>query len=197
VGRVLAGLVPDEPEVHGLVALMEFQSSRFAARTRADGASVPLDEQDRTRWDRDAIRRGRAALGRADAIGRGRGAFALQAGIAEAHAIAPTFGDTDWERIVVLYEALGRLAPSPVVDLNHAAAVSYATGPANALRMVDALVAGGKLDRYAPLYAVRGELLARLGRTAEARADLERAASLTANEPQRRALLAKAARYAS
>ncbi len=132
LGRVLAELVPDEPEVHGLVALMELTAARFPARLDANGDPVLLADQDRRRWDRGAITRGRAALARADAAGRGRGAYSLQAAIAECHAVAVSVDDTDWDRIVVLYEALGRLAPSPIVELNRAAAVSMASGPAAA-----------------------------------------------------------------
>ena len=133
LGRALAELLPREPEVHGLVALMEFQSSRFAARTTPDGSPILLADQNRSRWDVAQIRRGTAALARADALGKGRASYGLQAAIAQAHAIAPSVDDTDWERIVVLYEALGRLAPNPVVDLNRAIAVSKAVGPASGL----------------------------------------------------------------
>ncbi|MBT2517861.1 RNA polymerase sigma factor [Streptomyces sp. ISL-90] len=191
--RMVAGLMPREPEAQSLVALMEFTASRFAARTKRDGTPIPLDEQDRSRWDRSQIARGREALARADRIGRGRGAYGLQAAIAECHAVAASVDDTDWARIVVLYEALGRLAPSPVVELNRSVAVAMSTGPASALRIVDGLVAGGKLAGYAPLPAVRGELLSRLGRTHEARGELETAARLTGNDRERDALLAKAA----
>jgi RNA polymerase sigma factor (sigma-70 family) len=192
LGRVLAGLLPREPEVHGLVALMEFQASRFAARTARDGSPVLLADQDRSRWDRAQIGRGLAALQRADALGRGRGSYSLQAAIAECHATAASVEDTDWERIVLLYEALGRLAPSPVIELNRAVAVSMSTGPANALRIVDRLVADGSLRDSHLLPSVRGELLARLGRTDEARAELLTAANLTANERESAVLRAKA-----
>lgn len=194
LGRVLAGLLPDEPEVHGLVALMEFQSSRFAARVGADGSPVLLADQDRGRWDRAQIGRGRAALRRADAVGRGRGSYSLQAGIAECHAIAPSVEDTDWSRIVLLYEALGRIAPSPVVELNRAVAVSMAAGPASALPLVERLAADGELPGSHLLPSVRGELLAQLGRTEEARAELLTAAELVTNERQAAVLRAKAAR---
>ena len=130
LARVLARLVPDEPEVHGLLALLELTAARFPARTGPDGEPVLLADQDRRRWDRAAIRRGRAALAQAGRVGRGLGAYGLQAAIAECHAVAPSVDDTDWERIVVLYEALGRLAPSPVVELNRAVALSMAQGPA-------------------------------------------------------------------
>ncbi|MFF2496485.1 RNA polymerase sigma factor [Agromyces sp. NPDC058064] len=193
LARMVAGLMPREPEAQSLVALMEFTAARFPARTARDGTAIPLDRQDRSRWDRAQIARGQAALERADRIGRGRAAYGLQAAIAGCHAVAPTAEDTDWAQIVVLYEALGRIAPSPVVDLNRAVAVAMATGPASALRLVDELAAGGRLRGYPPLPAVRGELLARLGRNEEARAELETAARLTGNERERDALLAKAA----
>lgn len=193
LGRVLAALLPREPEVHGLLALMELQSSRFAARVARDGTPILLADQDRSRWDRGAIARGLAALRQADAVGRGRGSYGLQAAIAECHAVAPGVDDTDWDRIVLLYEALGRLAPSPVVELNRAVAVSMATGPANALRIVDRLVSGGALRGSHLLPSVRGELLARLGRTDEARSELMTAAGLAANERERAVLRAKAA----
>jgi RNA polymerase sigma factor (sigma-70 family) len=193
LGRVLAGLLPREPEVHGLVALMEFQSSRFAARVARDGTPILLTDQDRSLWDRTQIERGRTALERADAVGRGRGNYALQAAIAECHAIAPSVDETDWERIVVLYEALGRIAPSPVIELNRAVAVSMATGPANALRIVDRLAAEGALRGSHLLPSVRGELLARLGRTEEARSELITAAGLAGNQRASAVLRAKAA----
>lgn len=197
LGRVLAGLMPREPEVHGLVALMELQRSRFAARETAAGEPVLLADQDRSRWDRGQIARGRAALQRADAEARarrvGRGPYALQAGIAECHAVAASVEATDWERIVLLYEALGRLAPNPIVDLNRAVAVSMATGPATALRIVDEIAAGGALRGSHLLPSVRGELLAQLGRVAEARTEFEAAASLTPNEAQQAVLRGKAA----
>ena len=193
LGRVLASLLPREPEVHGLVALMEFQASRFAARTTRDGTPILLADQDRSRWDQAQIGRGLAALERADAIGRGRGSYGLQAAIAECHATARSVDETDWDRIVLLYEALGRLAPSPVVELNRAVAVSMATGPANALRIVDQLASEGALRGSHLLPSVRGELLAQLGRTEEARSELLTAAALTANERQSAVLRAKAA----
>lgn len=193
LGRVLARLLPAEPEAHGLVALLEFQSSRFPARVAADGSPVLLAEQDRTRWDRSLIGRGRAALATADAIGGGRGSYALQAGIAECHAVAPSVEETDWERIVLLYEALGRIAPSPIVELNRAVAVSQATGPASALRIVDRLSSAGALRGSHLLPSVRGELLAQLGRTEEARSELVTAAGLAGNEREAEVLRAKAA----
>ncbi|MCR2816435.1 RNA polymerase sigma factor [Microbacterium jiangjiandongii] len=193
LARVLAGLVPREPEAHALVALMELQSSRFAARTGPDGAPVLLADQDRTRWDPAQIARGAAALARADAAGHGRGPYALQAAIALCHATAPSVAATDWDRIVVLYEALGRLAPSPVVELNRAVAVSMATGPATALRIVDRLQSEGALPGSHLLPSVRGELLGRLGRRDEARAELRTAAALATNEREAAVLRAKAA----
>jgi RNA polymerase sigma factor (sigma-70 family) len=197
LGRVLAGIMPREPEVHGLVALMELQASRFPARTDRSGTPILLADQDRSRWDHAQIGRGRTALKRADSMGRGRGSYSIQAAIAECHAIAPSVEDTDWERIVLLYEALGRLAASPVVELNRAVAVAMATGPANALSIVDRLDAEGALRGSHLLPSVRGELLARLGRTAEARSELLTAAALATNEQQKAALHAKAAALAS
>ncbi|MGN7798553.1 RNA polymerase sigma factor [Leifsonia sp. 22587] len=194
LGRMVAALLPREPEAHALVALMEFQAARFPARTRPDGSPVLLTEQDRTRWDRSQIQRGRAALAQADALGRGRGPYALQAAIAEVHALAPSAERTDWDRIVLLYEALGRIAPSPVVELNRAAAVSMATGPANALLIADELAARGALSGSHLLPSVRGELLAQLGRTEEAVAELTTAARLAGNERERQVLLDKADR---
>lgn len=193
LGRLLAELVPREPEAHGLVALMEFQASRFAARVAHDGTAILLTDQDRSRWDHAQIRRGRAALLRADGFGRGRASYGLQAAIAECHALAPSIDDTDWDRIVLLYEALSRLAPSPVVELNRAVAVSMATGPANALRIVDQLAFDGALRGSHLLPSVRGELLARLGRTEEARTELLTAARLATNERESAVLRAKAA----
>lgn len=194
LGRVLAGLVPDEPEVHSLVALMEFQASRFGARTHRDGTPILLSDQDRGRWDRAQIARGTAALERADACGRGRGPYGLQAALAQCHATAPTAGATDWQRIVLLYEALGRLAPSPVVDLNRAVAVSMASGPGPALQIIDEVAATGALARSHLLPSVRGELLARLGRNAEARAELLTAADMAGNQRESDVLRAKAER---
>ena len=193
LGRVLAGLLPREPEVHGLLALMELQASRFAARVAPDGSPILLSDQDRSRWDRTRIARGRAALKQVDALGRGRGHYALQAAIAECHAIASSVEETDWERIVVLYEALGRIAPSPVVELNRAVAVSMAAGPAEALRIVDGLASEGALRGSHLLPSVRGELLARLGRIEEARSELITAARLAGNERERAVLRVKAA----
>ncbi|SEL04726.1 RNA polymerase sigma factor [Rhodococcus maanshanensis] len=193
LGRVLAELVPHESEVHGLVALMELTAARFPARLDTNGDPILLADQDRRRWDRNAVVRGRAALERADSIGRGRGAYSLQAAIAECHAVAASVDDTDWDRIVLLYEALGRLAPSPVVELNRAAAVAMAAGPAAALAIVDGLVADGRLDGYRLLPATRAELLARLGRNAEASTEFAAAARLTGNDRARKILLERAA----
>lgn len=193
LGRVLAGLVPREPEVHGLVALMEFQASRFGARVASDGSPILLADQNRRRWDHTQIGRASAALDRSDALGCGRGNYALQAAIARCHAVAPSVGDTDWERIALLYEALGRIAPSPVVELNRAVAVSMACGPAAALRIVDRLTEADALRGSYLLPSVRGELLGQLGRVEEARSELTVAAGLATNRRQRDVLLAKAA----
>lgn len=195
LGRVLAALVPDEPEVHGLVSLMEFQSSRFAARTDCDGRPILLEDQNRAKWDRAQIQRGVAALERAaNAVqrkGSGWGPYALQAAIAECHAAAPTAADTDWRRIVVLYDGLVQVSPSPVVQLNRAVAVAMADGPEAALTIVDGLTG---LDGSYLLPSVRGELLVRLGRGAEAAAEFDRAAAMTDNDREREVLRDKAAR---
>ena len=188
LGRRLVAMLPREHEAHGLLALMELQSSRFTARVAADGSPVLLDDQDRSRWDHGAIRRGREALRRADSLGRGRGPYALQAAIAEQHAVASSIDTTDWAAIVLLYEVLGRLAPSPVVDLNRAVAVAMADGPAAALRIVNELAATSALPGSHLLPSVRGELLSRLGRTDEARVELTRAAELVGNAAQRSVL---------
>jgi RNA polymerase sigma factor (sigma-70 family) len=189
--RVLSRLAP-EPETFGLLALLELTAARFPARTGPSGEPILLEDQDRRRWDRAAIVRGRAALRRA--VGpAGMGVYALQAAIAECHAVARSVPETDWERIVVLYEALGRLAPSPVVDLNRAVAVAMARGPGVGLRVVDGLVEQGVLAGSHLLPGVRGELLARLGRTAEARGEYLRAAELCGNTAERGVLERKAA----
>jgi RNA polymerase sigma factor (sigma-70 family) len=193
LARVLSRLVPDEPEAHALLALLELTAARFPARTGPDGEPVLLEHQDRTRWDRAAIRRGRAALARAEKAGRGLASYGLQAAIAECHAVAPSVEATDWARIVLLYEALGRLMPSPVVDLNRAVAVSMADGPAAALPIVDRLADAPALKDSHLLPTVRGELLVRLGRPAEARPELERAVRLCGNEPERALLRRKLA----
>ncbi|SCL51410.1 RNA polymerase sigma factor [Micromonospora chersina] len=191
LARTLAALQPDEPEVHGLLALFELTAARFPARTGPDGSPILLEDQDRRRWDVAAIRRGLAAL--ATASTRGLGPYGLQAAIAAAHASAPSVEATDWERIVVLYEALGRVAPSPVVELNRAVAVAMASGPAHGLAIVDELIAADRLPGSHLVPTVRGELLARLGRRPEARAELELAARLCANGRERSVLLRKAA----
>jgi len=195
LGRILAALVPDEAEVHGLVSLMEFQSSRFAARTDADGRPILLEDQNRTKWDRAQIQRGVAALERAANVlqrkGVGWGPYALQAALAECHAVAATAADTDWARIVLLYDGLRQVAPSPVVELNRAVAVAMASSPADALEIVDKL---DGLDGSYLLPSVRGELLARLGRDAEAADEFDRAAAMTDNEREREVLADKAAR---
>jgi RNA polymerase sigma factor (sigma-70 family) len=192
LGRIVAGLMPDEPEVHGLVALMEIQASRLHARVGPDGAPILLADQDRSRWDRVLIRHGLAALDHAFGLGRPLGSYSLQAAIAACHARAPSAADTDWERIAALYDALAQLSPSPVVELNRAVAVSMAFGPEAGLDLVDSLVASGELDSYHLLASVRADLLLRLGRADEARAELERAAALTQNERERQLLLARA-----
>jgi RNA polymerase sigma factor (sigma-70 family) len=197
LGRILAGLAADEPEVHGLVALLELQASRLPARVGADGSPVLLLEQDRSRWDRVLVRRGLAALARAEAVraerGLTRGPYELQAAIAACHGRALTADATDWIRIAALYAALVQQVPSPVVELNRAVAVGMALGPAAGLAIADALVGEPALARYHLLPAVRGDLLARLGRHAEARAELERAAELTRNAREQAALRARAA----
>ncbi|SEF66859.1 RNA polymerase, sigma subunit, ECF family [Saccharopolyspora kobensis] len=192
LGRILAGLVPGEPEVHGLVALLEIQASRTAARTGPSGEPVLLLEQDRTRWDQLLIRRGLAALQRAEEIDAPPGPYRLQAAIAACHARARTAAETDWPRIARIYEQLSEVTPSPVVELNRAVAVSMAFGPEHGLHLVDQLVAEGSLDGYHLLPSVRGDLLVKLDRPAEARAEFERAADLTANTRERELLLKRA-----
>src|SRR2546426_6404270 len=196
LGRILAELVPREPEVHGLVALMEIQASRSRARTGPSGEPVLLLDQDRARWDHVLVRRGLVALERAEALGGAQGSYALQAAIAACHARARTPAETDWARIAELYEALARLTPSPVVELNRAVAVAMAFGPAAGLELVDALTAEPALRGYHLLPSVRGDLLAKLGRFDEARAECARAASLTRNARERELLLERAAAYA-
>ncbi|MCX4533238.1 RNA polymerase sigma factor [Streptomyces sp. NBC_01669] len=192
LARVLAGLMDKEPEVHGLVALLELQASRVAARTGPDGAPVLLADQNRSRWDRLLIRRGYAALERANAAGDAPGPYALQAAIAACHAHAVTYEETDWRVIATLYGLLLKAAPSPVVELNRAVAVSMAQGPEAGLALVDALAGDPALRAYHLLPSVRGDLLARLGRTDEARAEFRRAADLTRNARERALLLARA-----
>jgi RNA polymerase sigma factor (sigma-70 family) len=194
LGRIVAELLPREAEVHGLVALMEIQASRSHARSGPDGEPVLLLDQDRARWDRVLIRRGLNALQRAERLGGALGPYALQAAIAACHARAGLATETDWPRIVALYDALAQLAPSPVVELNRAVAVSMAFGPAAALELVDALADEPSLARYHLLPSVRADLLGRLGRQDEARAELELAASLTRNAGERRLLAQRAAR---
>lgn len=194
LARIVAGLAPGEPEVHGLVALMEIQASRLPARTAPDGTPILLLDQDRTRWDGLMIRRGLDALDRAERAGRAPGPYTLQAAIAACHARAALAEQTDWERIAALYETLAQLTPSPVVELNRAVAVGMACGPAQALTIVERLQAEPQLAAYPLLPGVRGDLLARLGRWREARADFERAAALTRNARERALMMARAAR---
>ena len=193
LGRILAELEPREPEVHGLVALMEIQASRLHARVGPSGKPVLLLDQDRARWDRLLVRRGLAALERAERLGGARGPYALQAAIAACHARARSAGETDWERITALYGGLARVAPSPVVELNRAVAVAMASGPAAGLELVDRLTSEPSLAGYHLLPAVRGDLLVKLGRLDEARVELERAASLTRNAREHDLLLERAA----
>ncbi|MFI5677858.1 RNA polymerase sigma factor [Streptomyces cellulosae] len=193
LARVLSGLMPKEPEVHGLTALLEFQTSRSAARTGPSGEPVLLRDQNRSRWNRMLIARGITALGRTHRASPGAlGPYALQAAIAACHAIAHSYEETDWTRIAQLYDLLAVRAPSPVVELNRAVAVSLADGPAPALEIVDRLAAEPALRDYHLLPSVRGDLLLRLGRTREARAEFVRAADLTRNEPERAFLLRRA-----
>lgn len=193
LGRIVAELAPDEPEVHGLVALMEIQASRARARVGPGGEPILLLDQDRRRWDRLLINRGLAALERAEAIGEAPGRYVLQGSIAACHARARTPDETDWKRIAELYDALAELTPSPVVELNRAVAVAMATGPAAGLEIVDRLRSEKSLANYHLLPAVRGDFLTKLGRYGEARAELERAASLTRNMRERELLLERAA----
>jgi RNA polymerase sigma-70 factor, ECF subfamily len=193
LGRILAELAAKEPEVHGLIALMEIQASRAAARVGVSGQPILLLEQDRARWDQLLIRRGLAALERAQGLGGALGPYALQAAVAACHARARTAGETDWARIVALYDALAQLAPSPVVDLNRAVAVSMAFGPIAALEIVDALIGDARLSSYHLLPSVRGDLLEKLGRFEEARTEFTRAAALAQNGRERTLLLGRAA----
>jgi predicted RNA polymerase sigma factor len=197
LGRIVAELAPAEPEVHGLVALMEMQASRLAARRGPDGAPVLLLDQNRARWDRLLIRRGLAALARAEAQTSDLGPYALQAAIAACHARARTPEGTDWARIVGIYGELGEVMPSPIVELNRAVALSMLMGPEAGLKIVDALTQEPLLKDYHLLPSVRGDLLAKLGRADEARAEFERAAGMTQNERERRLLLQRAAGCAS
>jgi len=194
IARVLAGLQPDEPEVHGLVALLELSAARLAARTGPDGAPILLADQDRSRWDRLLIRRGLAALERAEQLaGADPGPYQLEAAIAACHARAPTAAATEWPRIAALYTRLAQITPSPIVELNRAVAVAMAFGPAAGLELVDALAASGELATYHLLPAVRGDLLAKLGRNDEAARELRRAAELTRNEREREVMLGRVA----
>jgi RNA polymerase sigma factor (sigma-70 family) len=193
LGRILAELTPGEPEVHGLVALMEIQASRTRARVGPAGEPILLLEQDRSRWDHLLIHRGLAALARAESLGGTLGPYALQASIAACHARATTPEETDWTRITALYDALSQLTPSPVVELNRAVAYAMAFGPAAGLEIADPLVHEPSLRQYHLLPAVRGDFLAKLGRFDEARAELERAATLTRNARERALLLERAA----
>ena len=196
LGRILTGLMPAEPEVHGLVALMEIQASRLRARVGPTGEPVLLLDQDRSRWDQLLIRRGLAGLARAEHLGNARGPYTLQAAIAACHARARLPGDTDWGRIAGLYQELARLEPSPVVELNRAVAVSMAHGPAAGLEIVDTLSSESSLDGYHLLPSVRGDFLKKLGRFDEARVEFERAASLTRNARERELLLERATQCA-
>ncbi|MFE3053898.1 RNA polymerase sigma factor [Nocardia sp. NPDC059236] len=196
LARILTGLLPEEPEAYGLAALLELQASRTTARSDADNALVLLPDQDRSRWNRLSIERGLTALGRAHTLNRMRdlppGRYALQAAIASVHAVAPTAAETDWRRIAGLYAILAQRFPSPIVELNRAVAVAMVHGPGAGLELIDAIAETGALDDYHLLHAVRGDLLARLGRDAEARAAFRRAADLTGNEIERELLLGRA-----
>lgn len=192
LGRVLAEIAPNEPEVHGLVALMEIQFSRFKTRVNSKGEPVLLKDQNRARWDQLLIRRGLAALERSRKLGRSLGPYSLQASISACHAIAPSTEETDWPKIAALYEALSRVMPSPIVELNRAVAISMAFGPAFGIQVVDELNSDPSLKNYHLLPSVRGDLLVKLGRYAEARSEFERAASLTQNERERILLLNRA-----
>jgi len=193
LGRILSELLPEEPEVHGLVALMEIHSSRIGARTDAQGEPILLLAQNRARWNRLLIQRGLAALQRAQALGGPSGPYTIQAAITACHARAPTAADTDWVQIVALYDALAQLLPSPIIELNRAVAVSMAYGAAAALELVDSIANEPKLADYHLLPSVRGDLLDKLGRHAEARAEFTRAAGLTHNRRERTLLLGRAA----
>jgi RNA polymerase sigma factor (sigma-70 family) len=192
LGRVLAGLTPNEAEVHGLVALMEIQASRTRARTGPSGEPILLLDQDRSRWDQLLIRRGLATLERAEALSRDRGAYTLQAAIAACHARARSAEDTDWQQIAALYGALAQLMPSPVVELNRGVAVGMAYGPEAGLEVIDSLLSEPSMKGYHLLPGVRGDLLSKLGRSEEARAEFRRAAEMTRNQRERDLLLARA-----
>ena len=192
LGRMLAHLTPNEPEVHGLVALMEIQSSRVHARTDATGAPILLLDQNRALWDRLLINRGLVALAHAEDLGGARGPYALQAAIAACHARAVDAADTDWARLAALYDVLALVMPSPIVELNRAVAVSMASGAQAGLDVVDAIASEGALDHYHLLSSVRGDLLIKLGRPAEASIEFERAATLTQNTRERELSRARA-----
>jgi RNA polymerase sigma factor (sigma-70 family) len=193
LGRILVGLAPDEPEVHGLLALMEIQASRLAARTGPDGGFVPITEQNRARWDQLLVRRGLSALARAETLGGADGPYALQAALAACHARARKAEDTDWRRIAGLYDRLGEIMPSPVVELNRAIAYGMAFGPEAGLVLVDAIAQAAALRNYAPLPAAKGDLLFRAGRLSEAKTAFDAAADLTRNARERDFLLARSA----
>ena len=192
LGRIVAELAPNEPEVHGLVALMEVQASRLRARVGPSGEPIVLLDQNRAKWDRLLIQRGLAALQRAESLGGASGPFALQAAIAACHARARTADETDWVRIASLYQALAQVTPSPIVELNRAVAISMAYGPTEGLKLVDTLTSEPSLAHYHLLPSVRGDFLRKLGRFEEARVELERAASLTRNARERELLLERA-----
>jgi len=197
LGRIVAELEPHQPEVHGLVALMEIQASRMRARVGRGGEPILLLDQDRSRWDRLLIHHGLAALGRAERLGGALGPYALQAAIAACHARAATAEDTEWPRIAALYDALAGIAPSPIVELNRAVAVGFAFGPGAGLEIVDALVTDGSLRGYHLLPSVRADLLAKLGRHREAAAELRQAAELARNARERTILVGRARREAA
>jgi predicted RNA polymerase sigma factor len=192
LGRILAGLLPDEPEIHGLVALMEIHASRIPARTAPNGEAILLRDQDRALWNHALIHRGIAALERAQKIGGAPGPYVLQAAIAACHARAISSEQTDWPQIAALYETLGQLHPSPIVALNRAVAVSMAHGPEAALQLIDSIANDPALRDYHPLHAVRGDVLEKLGRYAEAKVEFERGAALTRNEREKEVMLARA-----
>jgi predicted RNA polymerase sigma factor len=193
LGRILAGLAPDESEVFGLLALMEIQASRLNARAASDGSFVPLREQDRARWDRLLIHRGLAALERAETLGGVNGSYVVQAALAACHAKARTADDTDWKKIAALYDKLRNVMPSPVVDLNRAVAYSMAFGPEAGLKLVEEISDAAALRNYAPLPAAKGDFLFRAGRVAEAKVQFERAAGFTRNAREKAFLLSRAA----
>jgi RNA polymerase sigma factor (sigma-70 family) len=197
LGRIVAGLIPDEPEAHGLIALMEIQASRLRSRSGPGGEAIPLLEQDRGRWDHMLIRRGLSSLRKAEQLGGANGWYALQAAIAACHARARTAGETDWPRIASLYDDLTEVMPSPVVELNRAVAYAMAFGPERGLELVDELASEPSLAGYAMLPAARADFLGKLGRNEEARAEFERAASLSRNERERELLLARARQHIS